>query len=187
MTTLQFTPFQRHLTFFGTASDRTRITFYSAFRAALTLGLNVPFSIVLAITMRFYWAQNPFRPVSIPLIPREAGSTHLQHAQLTQSRYTPDQLVKLYEDSPFRSNSWWQRTILDRPHIQSFANWSKSDDGTVTREQVEEFQSGEWQHRVVVKRRERKNPVPFIYGGPLLVGPHSWAVRHLFGVQVYDK
>ncbi|WWC72335.1 uncharacterized protein I206_106297 [Kwoniella pini CBS 10737] len=187
MATSTFTPFQRHLTFFAVQPDRTRITFYSAFRAALTLGLNVPFSIVLALTMRFYWAQNPFRPVNISSIPRSAGPTHLQHTQLTQSKYTPDELVKIYEDSSFRSVSWWQRTVLDRPHIQSFANWSKGADGMVSRDQVEEFQTGSWQQRVVIKRREKKNPVPFIYGGPLLVGPHSWAVKHLFGVHVYDN
>ena len=184
MTSTHLRPFQRHLTYFAVPPARERITFLSALRAALALGLNLPFSLGIALSMRFYWAQSLLRPVHIPSIPPGPEPCHLQFAQLIQSSYTPGELLKLYYDSPYRRAGFggW----MDKTHIESFANWTKGSDGRVKREHVERYQTGDWQGIVTPLRKGRDHVVPPKYGGPIIVWAHSWFVRVVFGVRVYE-
>lgn len=76
---------------------------------------------------------------------------------------------------------------MDRTHVESFANWCKDkESGRVGRREVEMFQQGEWQGEVVRRRKGRGDVVPLKYGGPVGVGLHSWFVRKVFGIRVYE-
>ena len=56
---------------------------------------------------------------------------------------------------------------------------------TVSKEDVERFQQGNWEDAVVERRRELGDVLPLWRGGPIWVGGHSWAVQKLLGVKVY--
>lgn len=56
---------------------------------------------------------------------------------------------------------------------------------TVSREDVERFQNGEWEREVTERRRHSDEILPLWRGGPIWAGGHSWAVDKLLGVKVY--
>jgi hypothetical protein len=58
---------------------------------------------------------------------------------------------------------------------------------TVSKEEVERFQQGEWEEEVVKRRRGRDDVLPLWRGGPIWTGGHSWAVRKVLGVRVYES
>lgn len=183
MSSALLTPFQRHLSFYAVPPERTKVTILSAIRGALSLGLNFPFALGIALTYRFYWAQNPLYPPNVLAI-TGGQPTHLQFAQLSQSSYTPDELLKLYTTSEACRSGW--HGMLDRSHIENIARWMVGKDGKITREDVEKFQAGQVLETPSRRRKNRDHVLPFRHGGPLGVAAHSWAVRKIFGVHVYE-
>jgi hypothetical protein len=78
--------------------------------------------------------------------------------------------------------------MIDQGHIISFwAMAANTRTHTVSREDVGRFQHGEWEETISKHRTYRGNVLPLWRGGPIWVGGHSWAVRKLLGVRVYEK
>jgi hypothetical protein len=107
---------------------------------------------------------------------------------LTQPSYTTQELLDLY----YKGDGAGGKTRtgfggwMDKTHIESFGNWTKGPDGRVKREHVERYQTGDWQGIVTPLRKDRSHVVPPRYGGPVIVSAHSWFVRQIFGVRVYE-
>lgn len=77
---------------------------------------------------------------------------------------------------------------IDQGHIIGF--WSMAANTrthTVSRDDVERFQQGEWETAVTERRRMSDEILPLWRGGPIWVGGHSWAVDKLLGVKVYKS
>lgn len=77
--------------------------------------------------------------------------------------------------------------MIDQGHIISFwAMAASTRTHKVSREDVERFQQGCWEEAVAKRRRGRGDVLPLWRGGPIWTGGHSWAVRRLLGVKVYQ-
>jgi len=183
--------FQLHLLHFA-APNSTKITLLSSLRASLALGLDFPVALTLSIGLRILYSPFPYlSPVDIPSIPQSSWRTQLEDAKLTSDTYTRADLLDLYHASPKYNRSDPLTRSIDTMHVISFwAMTADVDSGLVKRADVERFQQGEWEGEVVKRRRSRRrgegDVLPLWRGGPISVAGHSWFVRKLFGVRVYE-
>jgi hypothetical protein len=173
------TAYQRQLLFFGDA--HRRVTIPSALRGALRLGLNFPLALALSLTLRALYASNPLRPINILKLPARLHRSQLEHAALTEPAYTRPALLALVPRAGLAG-------LFDRAHVLSFwALAARREDLRVDAADVRRFQDGGWADAVAQRRRGRQDVLPFWRGGPLWPGGHSFVVRHLFGVRVYER
>jgi hypothetical protein len=182
-----FTAFQKHLIFFATPTNPPNLTFLSGLRAACSLGLDFPVSVLLSLSLRILYAPFPkfLSTINIEKIPQSSHRSQLSGAKLSKSEYTCPELLRLLKSEP--SKGLWKHTV-DQGHIVSFwAMAANTNTHTVSRGDVERFQQGEWEEAVYNRRRDRKNVLPLWRGGPIWAGGHSWAVRKLLAVRVYEK
>lgn len=179
-----YTAFQKHLLFFSTPTSPPRLTFLSGLRAAVALGLNLPISVILSLSLQLLYVQFPrLSYIDIEQIPPSSHRSQLGSAELSKSEYTCSELLQLLGAG---QGCGFLQHKIDQGHIIGFATMAaNARTHTVSRDDVERFQQGEWEEAVVARRRGRDDILPFWRGGPIGVGPHSWAVWKLLGVRVY--
>jgi hypothetical protein len=188
-----YSAFQRHLLFFSAPTTPPRLTFISALRAGVSLGLDFPVAVLLSLSLRILYAPFPYfwLPIVVDKIPSSAHRTQLSSAQLPQGKteYTCSELLHLLNSSPKeKQEKGWLKHKIDQGHIVGF--WTMAADAKTHRvksSDVERFQQGEWEKAVVERRRGRGDVLPLWRGGPIWVAGHSWAVTKLLGVRVYEK
>ncbi|KAK1921074.1 hypothetical protein DB88DRAFT_122767 [Papiliotrema laurentii] len=183
------TRFQRHMVYFAKPGTH-QITLLSSIKASLALGLDFPVACALSIGMRVLYAPFPYlSPINISSITPGQSRSQLEHAPDNQQYYSRADLVRSYWQSPREVGM--VHTILDLMHVVSF--WAIAADvrtGLVDADTLRAFQQGEWQQGVVRRRKSRRRDVgevlPLWRGGPIIVSGHSWFVKTLFGVRVYE-
>ncbi|KAF1972072.1 hypothetical protein BU23DRAFT_581083 [Bimuria novae-zelandiae CBS 107.79] len=163
------TAFQKHLLFFSTPTSPPRLT-----------PLSAPF---------FFYAPLPnlYSPVYINDIPREKHRCQLTSTPLMPEKkdYTCSDLLNLLPPNPKQGVIM---KAIDQVHVVSFwAIAASMRTHRVEREDVERFQQGEWEESVVDRRSGKGHVLPLWRGGPIVVSWHSWAVRRVFGVRVYES
>jgi len=180
-------PFRRHLQQFA-ARDSSQITLLSSLRAALALGLDFPVACILAIGLRVAYGSFPFvKPVDIRSVPSASLRTQLEDVKVEKSHYTRSDLVKLYNQSPTSQNSGPIKRAIDASHVISFwAMTASTKTHLVDADSLKRFQTGAWADDVMERRRRRSDILPLWRGGPISAAGHSWFVRRLFGVRVYE-
>ncbi|WVF69406.1 hypothetical protein IAT40_004183 [Kwoniella sp. CBS 6097] len=193
MTQQQLKPYQRHLVQFGKSTPAHDVSILSALRHGLRLGLNFPVALSIALALPFLCNGFPWyhRTVKISSIPEGNMRTQLERAPVTQPSYSLSEILDLFKvDGRTRERSLFAKAV-DLGHVTSF--WCMTADvktGLVDASDVRRFQSGDWTGPVVQRRKSRLpgkgDIIPFWRGGPILVGLHSWFVRVLFGVEVYE-
>lgn len=186
-----YSAFQKHLLFFSTPTTPPRLTFGSALRAGVSLGLDFPVACILSLSLRILYAPYPYvwSPIVVDKIPTSSHRTQLTSARLPKSKadYSCSELVSLLNQSENGEHKGWLAHKIDQGHVVGF--WTMAADTqthTVSKEDVERFQQGNWEDAVVERRRGRDDVLPLWRGGPIWVGGHSWAVRKLLGVKVYE-
>lgn len=182
-----YTAFQRHLLFFSTPTTPPRLTLPSGLKAAVSLGLDFPVAVMLSLSLRLMYAPFPniFSTINIEQIPRHAHRTQLSDAKLSQRDYSCNELLSLLKDEPGKG---FIKHKIDQGHIVGlYAMAANSRTNRVSREDIERFQHGEWEEAVMKRRRGRGDVVPLWRGGPIWVGGHSWAVKKVLGVRVYEQ
>lgn len=186
--------FQRHLAFFA-RPNTTQLTFYSSLKSFLSLGLDFPVACALAFGLRVTYSPFPnyWSPVDITAIPPSSMRTQLEDVPLNGHTYSRSDLVNLYQQSSLGDDKHkgMIRRIYDLAHVNAF--WmiaADVDSHTVDEGTVRRFQEGTWGEAVVRRRKSRRKGVgevlPLWRGGPISVVGHSWFVRKLFGVRVYE-
>jgi hypothetical protein len=109
----------------------------------------------------------------------------LSDARLLKLEYTCSELLALLGAEPGTSPL---KHIINQGHIVGF--WSMAANTrthTVSRDDLKRFQQGEWEEAIMKRRRGRDDVLPFWRGGPIITAGHSWAVRKLLGVRVYER
>lgn len=163
-------PFQRLLTFFARqSSDKSKsedtITFLDSLRGNLSLGLNLPLALVLALTRHLVFRNTGFLSLTIHIPSVNSrrsllggpGAFDVDHA----TRYTRRQLVNLTRRGP--QGGWTAQA--DAVGLWMLA--ARNEDGTVSGEEVRLFQKGEIMERIAERRRGTNDILPFWRGGPL--------------------
>jgi hypothetical protein len=181
-----YTAFQRHLLFFSTPTSPPRLTVLSGMRAAASLGLDFPVAVLLGVSLRILYAPFPyvFSPINIERIPPSEHRAQLSDAKLEKDEYTCSDLLKIL---PRDAGKGFLKHTIDQGHIVSFwAMAANTKTHTVGRDDVERFQRGDWAENVARRRRGREDVLPLWRGGPIIVSWHSWAIRKVLGVRVYE-
>ena len=182
-----YTAFQRHLLFFSTTTTPPRLTFISALRAGVQLGLDFPVAVFLSLSLRLLYAPFPFfwSPIIADKIPTSSHRTQLSSANLPQGKndFTCSELLTLLRDS--NEGSGGLKGLIDQGHVVSF--WTMAASArtqAVSKDDVERFQQGEWEDAVVKRRRGRGDVLPFWRGGPIWVGGQ---LRSLYELHMRQK
>jgi hypothetical protein len=136
---------------------------------------------------------NFFSSINIERIPRSKHRTQLENVSLpsvtskVEERYTLNDLLGMLDsDSSTRKMGFIEKQI-NRGHIVGFwAMAASTKSYRVSRDDIERFQHGGWEEEVAKTRKGRIDVLPLWRGGPIWVGGHSWAVRRLLGVRVYE-
>ncbi|PNS15282.1 hypothetical protein CAC42_8283 [Sphaceloma murrayae] len=178
------TPFHRLLTFFATRSPRPNtqtITFLDSLRGDLSLGLNFPLALFLALTRHVVFRNTGFwsLQIHVPTVRTSrvllggSGKFDIDEAK----RYGVVELVRVV-----RGQGGGVTEVLD-----AVGCWGLVADrnGMVAGRDVRLYQRGEVMESVARRRRGRGDVLPFWRGGPVSVGGHSWAVKRFFDVDVY--
>lgn len=186
MSKASYTTFQRHLLFFSTPTKPPRLTVLSGIRAALSLGLDFPVALLFSLSLRLMYSPFPnvWSTINVETIPRSIHRTQLDTVELSKSDYTCSDLLGLLDTGPRKG---FLKHKIDQGHVIGFwAMAANTKTHTVARSDVKRFQQGEWEESVARRRRERNDVVPLWRGGPIIVSWHSWTVKKVFGVKVYE-
>jgi len=176
-------PFQRHLSFFDHNKDGI-ISPSDSLHAALSLGLDFPVACVWSLIVPLlYGNRTLYTHVHVPSIPQPNQRTMLEHFPLQQNKeaYTRQEITAI---ATKETNDW-----INWLHV--FNLWTLAADartGLVSKRDFELFQKGELLEELRRRRMVRSagNVLPFVRGGPIWVGGHSWMVGAVFGVRVYQ-
>lgn len=152
------TPFKKHLSFFGRSSDGN-ITFYSALRASLALGMNFPASCMLGAGLPLlYGNTGPLRSqVDIAKVSIERPQLQALGEPSKDATYSRADLLKAV-----RNDTW-----IDWMHVLQF--WNLAADvktGLVSGKDLAMFQRGELMPELARRRKSREAALPFLRGGP---------------------
>ncbi|KAJ4982769.1 hypothetical protein SVAN01_11728 [Stagonosporopsis vannaccii] len=182
-----YTAFQKHLLFFSTPTNPPRLTFVSALKAACALGLDFPVSVFLSLGLKLLYTPFSLTGINIIDIPQSSHRSQLSNATLptVKKEFTCSELLRLLDQE---RNPGFIKHKIDQGHVVGF--WSMAANTrthTVSRDDVEHFQQGEWETPVAERRRNLEEILPLWRGGPIWAGGHSWAVERLLGVNVYKS
>lgn len=158
-------PFQRLLTFFARQSgppDKQHITFMDSLRGDLSLGLDFPVALVLALTRHLIFRTSGFT-IHIPsvrssrLLLGGPGAFQVD----TKQRYTRSELVSLARQGEKGG------LVAQADAVGLWMLAADTKDGKVSGEEVSMFQKGEIMERIVERRRGRDDVLPLWRGGPI--------------------
>ncbi|KAJ9622328.1 hypothetical protein H2203_006546 [Taxawa tesnikishii (nom. ined.)] len=165
--------FHRLLSFFATRSphpNTSTITFLDSLRGDLSLGLNFPIAVFLALTRHLVFGNaGPLRfNIYVPTV------------------RTSRKLLGGPGAFDIDENKRPQRGVVAQVDALGFWALAAGKDGRVGGGEVRAFQRGDVEG-VVERRRSRRDVLPFWRGGPLIPAGHSWFVKRLFDVDVYTQ
>lgn len=149
----------------------------------------MPIAILLSFSLRLMYASFPslLSPINIEHIPVVKHRTQLRDVELAKEKndYKCGELLALLNAEKKAKGCLKEK--IDQGHVVGFWAMSASTKThTVSREDVERFQQGEWEEAVMKRRRARDDVLPLWRAGPIWTAGHSWAVRTLLGVRVYE-
>lgn len=160
--------FHRLLRFFATRSgpsSKQHITFLDSLRGGLSIGLNFPLALVLALTRHLIFRNTGFLSLTIH-IPTCQTKRQLLGGVGTldinaSRRYTRSELVA----EAGRGPKGGIITQMDAVGLWMLA--ADRRDGKVSGEEARLFQKGEIMEKIAARRRNRDDVLPFWRGGPI--------------------
>lgn len=187
------TAFLQHLSLFDRDGDGL-ITFAESLRGNLSLGLNFPVSLAMSIGQQVVYGN--------------AGTLHLtidisrvksRRTMLSDMNTEPPSARKEHDEGALATghsrtmllDHCRSGTLLDRIHVRGLWALAADASGIVSAEDVRDYQQGSLLWRLEARRKFRdaqdSNVLSFFRGGPGSVAGHSWFVKRLFDVDVYQN
>ena len=157
--------FHRLLTFFARRSgspSKQHITFLDSLRGDLSLGLNFPLALFLALTRHLVFRNTGFLSLTIH-VPTCRTQRQLlggvgKFAIDEERRYTAGELVQAVKPGGL---------IVQGDALGLWMLAADRKDGRVSGEEARLFQKGEIMERIAARRRGRDDVLPFWRGGPI--------------------
>lgn len=173
-------PFHRLLSFYSNRNehDSRTIRFVDSLRGNLSLGLDFPFALAIAVG-RHLWLKNTglfSLSIHVPSVP--VKETLLEGISIDEKKqYTRAEIVKASAPNGITGQA------------DAFGLWALASDvntGLIKGEDIVAFQKGTLLQEIERRRKDRSQVLPLWRGGPISVAGHSWAVGKVFGVEVYN-
>ncbi|KAF2723467.1 hypothetical protein K431DRAFT_282920 [Polychaeton citri CBS 116435] len=174
-------PFHRLLAFYSNRNpyDSQTIRLQDSLRGNLSVGLDFPVALAVAIGRHLYLTNTGWFSLDIHVPSVSTTKTLLDGIEVDEkkaySRAEVDALAK--------QNGWSGR-------LDALGLWSLASDvntGLLRGEDFVRFQRGTLLHELQKRRRNRNQVLPLYRGGPISVAGHSWFVKQLFNVDVYQN
>ncbi|TKA24265.1 hypothetical protein B0A50_06029 [Salinomyces thailandicus] len=174
-------PFHLLLSFYSNLSPHpttSTIRLQDSLRGNLSLGLDFPFALALAIG-RHLWLRNTSTYFSLNIhVPSvSVTETLLEGIEVDEKKqYTCGEIVRAAG-----GNGW-------AGQADALGLWALASDvrtGLLRGEDVVRFQRGTLLEEIERRRKDRRQVLPLWRGGPISVAGHSWFVMKLFDVEVY--
>ena len=152
-------PFHRLLTFFANRSpipDAKTITFYDSLRGDLSVGLNFPLALFLAVTRHVIFRNSGF-------------SIHVPTVQTSRKLLGGPGAFKIDEAKTYGPLELVGSVNGLFPKLDAFGCWALAADrqGRISGRDVRLFQNGEIMEKLVERRRTgHDDALPFLRGGP---------------------
>jgi hypothetical protein len=185
------TPFKRHLAFFDLDNDGT-IYIGESLRACLSLGLNFPASLVMASGMQMIYGNTrpiffgPFNGIDISKVPRNKERYMLDDIEQLTMRRDDDHRGLTCQElvSAARIPG---RGLMDQMHVLGIWAIAADKEGRLNLEDMRLARQGCLMNEIMKRRKDRSDVLPFLRGGPIGIGGHSWFCEKTFGVRVYQE
>lgn len=176
------TPFKRHLAFFDRNNDGY-IYLGESIRGCLSLGLNLPVSLAMAMGMQVVYG-NVGSPLYGPL-------RCIEIREVSNERYMLQRLtvVDQHKGTLTRSqllDTTRKRKFIDRAHVYGIWALAANQDEQLSSHDLKLCQQGLLLPEIEKRRKDRSNVLSFTRGGPISVAGHAWLVERLYGVRVYQ-
>ncbi|KAL1311075.1 hypothetical protein AAFC00_001284 [Neodothiora populina] len=171
--------FHRLLSFFAVRSahpNTTTITFLDSLRGDLSVGLNFPFALALALIRHIVFRNSGYFSIHVPTV------------RSTRKLLGGPGAFRIDEDRRYGALELVGAVNGAISKLDAFGVWALAADsqGRVSGRDVRLFQKGEIMEKLVERRRiGRANVLSPWRGGPIWVTGHSWAVKTFFDVDVY--
>lgn len=176
------TPFKRHLAFFDRDNDGF-IYLGESVRGWLSLGLNFPVSVVMAMGMQVMYG-NVGPPLYGPLRGIEIKNVRNERYMLQRLTVIDGQKGILTRDQLLDTTR--KRKYTDQAHVFGIWALAANQCGHLTSHDLKLCQEGLLLPEIEKRRRDRMDVLPFSRGGPMSVAGHAWFVERMFGVRVYQ-
>jgi Caleosin related protein len=176
------TPFKRHLAFLDRNNDGL-IYLGESIRGCLSLGLNFPVSLVMAMSI-----QTIYGNVGSPLYGPLRG---IEIQKVTNERYMLQRLTVVDEHKGTLTrgqilDTTRKRKYIDQVHVYGIWALAANQQGLLSCHDLKLCQTGLLLPELEKRRRDRSDVIPLSRGGPISVAGHAWMVKRLFGVRVYQ-
>jgi Caleosin related protein len=177
------TPFKRHLAFFDRNNDGF-IYLGESIRGCLSLGLNLPISLGMAMGMQLVYG-NVGSPLLGPLRGIEIRSVRNERYMLQRLTVVDEHKGTLTRDQLLDTTR--KRKLIDRAHVLGVWALAANQDGQLSSHDLKLCQQGLLLPEIEKRREDRTDVLPFSRGGPISVSGHAWLVERVYGVRVYQN
>ncbi|KAF2122983.1 hypothetical protein BDV96DRAFT_13035 [Lophiotrema nucula] len=174
-------PFHRLLAFYSNRSphpNNQMIRLIDSLRGNLALGLDFPVALAVALTRHLFLRNTGLFSLTIYIPKVATEKTLLDGVPINEKHaYSRSEIVSLAR----KKNGWTSAA-------DTFGVWSLAADvktGLINGGDLKAFQEGALLEKIEKRRKDRSQVLPLWRGGPVSVAGHSWAVRRVFGVEVY--
>ncbi|SMY28995.1 unnamed protein product [Zymoseptoria tritici ST99CH_1A5] len=175
-------PFHRLLSFYSNRNphDSQTIRLQDSLRGNLSLGLDFPVALAVAIGRHLYLKNTTFFSLNIHVPSVKWHTTPLHGVEVDEKKeYTRAEIMEVVRrEKGFMAG-------LDALGVWALAADVKT--GRVKGGDVLAFQEGRLLGEVERRRKGREQVLPLWRGGPISVAGHSWFVGRIFGVEVYRE
>lgn len=174
-------PFHNLLSFYSSKNPQPSlqtIRLADSLRGNLALGLDFPAAVAIAVGRHLYLKNTSLfsLDIHIPSVPTKV--TLLDGIPIDEKKdYSRAELLHAAAQ-----NGWTGQA-------DAFGVWALVSDvktGLIKGSDVVAFQKGTLLYELEKRRKSREQVLPLWRGGPISVAGHSWFVRQIFGVEVYQ-
>ena len=177
------TPFKRHLAFFDRNNDGF-IYLGESIRGCLSLGLNFPASLAMAMGMQVMYG-NVGSPLYGPLRGIEIRNVRNERYMLQRLTVVDDHKGTLTRGQLLDTTR--KRKFIDQAHVYGIWALAANQDGQLSSHDLKLCREGLLLPEIEKRRRDQSDVLPFSRGGPISVSSHAWMVERMFGVRVYQN
>ena len=175
-------PFHRLLAFYSNRSsipDTQTVRLQDSIRGNLALGLDFPVALGIAIGRHLWLRNTSFFSLNIYVPAVQTKNTLLEGVEVDEKKeYSCSEIVTAAGTNGLKGQ------------VDAVGLWALASDvktGKLKGADAVSFQKGTLFQEIERRRKGREQILPLWRGGPISATGHSWVVKRVFGVDVYQE